>query len=151
LWDPASRILVFSANVGSTALRISAHGSQLIVEQLWRNNKLRSVFSNLLLVGDVIYRWRGSYGPGFLTSADIKTGETGWSARGFANANFLRADGKLIAKPRRQPEASRESPTSYAQRLDCSYTRRHEAVLKGPGDDYGVGCRRASEMIVSRS
>jgi hypothetical protein len=54
------------------------------------------VFSNLLLVGDVIYMSRGSYGPGFLTSADLKTGGLRWSARGFTNANFLLADGKII-------------------------------------------------------
>lgn len=49
---------------------------------------MRSVFSNLLLVGGVIYMARGSYGPGFLTSADVKTGESKWSARGFPNANL---------------------------------------------------------------
>ena len=96
LWDPQSETLVFSHHGGSTALRIRGAGSQLTVEQRWSSNKVRSVFSNLLLVGDVIYMSRGSYGPGFLTSADIKTGEPRWSARGFANANFLQADGKLI-------------------------------------------------------
>ena len=96
LWDPQSETLVFSHHGGSTALRIRGAGSQFRVEQRWSSNKVRSVFSNLLLVGDVIYMSRGSYGPGFLTSADIKTGEPRWSARGFANANFLQADGKLI-------------------------------------------------------
>ena len=69
LWDPATQTLVFSFHGGSTALRISAAGSQVMVERLWQNNRVRSVFSNLLLVGDVIYMSRGSYGPGFLTSA----------------------------------------------------------------------------------
>ena len=96
LWDPETQTLVFSFDGGSTALRISAAGSQHTVQRLWRSNKVRSVFSNLLLVDDVIYMSRGSYGPGFLTSADIKTGEHMWSARAFPNANFLRADGKLI-------------------------------------------------------
>jgi hypothetical protein len=96
LWDPETQTLVFSFQGGSTALRISAAGSQVTVERLWHNNKVRSVFSNLLLVGGVIDMARGSYGPGFLTSADVKTGEPKWSARGFPNANFLQADGKLI-------------------------------------------------------
>jgi outer membrane protein assembly factor BamB len=96
LWDPETQTLVFSFHGGSTALRISAAGSQVTVERLWRNNKVRSVFSNLLLVGGVIYMARGSYGPGFLTSAAVKTGEPKWSARGFPNANFIQADGKLI-------------------------------------------------------
>ncbi|MGH9628670.1 MAG: hypothetical protein ACRD7E_10080 [Bryobacteraceae bacterium] len=74
----------------------SPAGSQLTVEQLWHSNKVRSVFSNLLLIGDVIYMSRGSYGPGLLTSAGIRTGDLKWSARGFTNANFLRADGKVI-------------------------------------------------------
>ena len=96
LWDPETQTLVFSYHGGSTALRIGTAGSQFTVERLWASSKVRSVFSNLLLTGDVIYMSRGSYGPGFLTSADIKTGEQRWSARGFPNANFIQADGKLI-------------------------------------------------------
>jgi outer membrane protein assembly factor BamB len=96
LYDPETQTLVFSYHGGSTALRVSAAGSRVTVERLWRNNKVRSVFSNLLLIGDLIYMSRGSYGPGFLTSADIKSGESRWTARGFPNANFLHVDGKLI-------------------------------------------------------
>jgi outer membrane protein assembly factor BamB len=96
LWDPETRTLIFSHHGGSTALRIGTAGSQFTVECLWANSKVRSVFSNLLLTGNVIYMSRGSYGPGFLASAAIKTGEQRWSTRGFPNANFLQADGKLI-------------------------------------------------------
>jgi outer membrane protein assembly factor BamB len=96
LWDPETRTLVFSHHGGSTALRIYAAGPRIPIERLWHNNKVRSVFSNLLLVGDMIYMARGSYSPGFLTSADLKTGEPKWSTRGFPNANFILADGKLI-------------------------------------------------------
>jgi len=96
LWDPETRTLVFSHHGGSTALRIGAAGSQVTVDRRWHTTKVRSVFSNLLLLGNVIYMSRGSYGPGFLTSADIKTGELTWSARGFPNGNLLEADGKLI-------------------------------------------------------
>ena len=96
LWDPAGRVLVFSGTVGTTALRIGTAGSEAAAERLWHNSRLRSVFSNLLLAGDVIYMARGSYGPGFVTSADIRTGVTRWAARGFANANFIRAGEKII-------------------------------------------------------
>jgi outer membrane protein assembly factor BamB len=96
LWDPETRTLVFSHHGGTTALRIGTAGSQSTVERLWASSKVRSVFSNLLLTGDMIYMSRGSYGPGFMTSADIKTGQQRWSARGFANANIIQADGKLI-------------------------------------------------------
>lgn len=96
LWDPATQTLLVSFNGGSIALRISGDGERVAVEPLWRNNKVRSVFSNLLLVGDVTYMSRGSYGPGFLTSADVRTGKLLWSARGFPNANLLLAARKLI-------------------------------------------------------
>jgi outer membrane protein assembly factor BamB len=96
LWDRETRTLAFSHHGGTTALRIGAAGSQFRVERLWASSKVRSVFSNLLLTGGMIYMARGSYGPGFLTSADIKTDEQRWSARGFPNANFIQADGKLI-------------------------------------------------------
>jgi hypothetical protein len=68
----------------------------MTVEQLWRDNRLQSLFSNLLLNGDTMYLSRGYHGPSFLTAVDIKTGATRWAARGFGNANFLWADGKLI-------------------------------------------------------
>jgi outer membrane protein assembly factor BamB len=96
LWDPKTKTLLFSFHGGSSALRINAARSQITIDRLWHSNKVRSVFSNLLLVGDVVYMSRGSYGPGFLTSADIKTGDPKWSARGFPNANILHVDGKLI-------------------------------------------------------
>ena len=50
----------------------------------------------MLLVGDAIYASRGSYGPGLLTSIDINSGQPRWSSRGFANANLIHADGKII-------------------------------------------------------
>ena len=95
-YDSRTQTLFFSHHGGSTALRIDTAGSRVTVERLWRSNKVRSVFSNLLLAGGVIYMARGSYGPGFLTSAGVRTGELRWSVRGFPNANFLHADGKLI-------------------------------------------------------
>jgi outer membrane protein assembly factor BamB len=96
LWDPDTQTLLFSHHGGTTALRIRGAGSRVTVEPLWHSNKARSVFSNLLRAGAVVYMARGSYGPGFLTSAGIATGELLWSTRGFPNANLLRADGKLI-------------------------------------------------------
>jgi outer membrane protein assembly factor BamB len=96
LWDAATKTLLLSFSGGSSAMRIKSAGSQITIERLWHSNKVRSVFSNLLLVGDVVYMARGSYGPGFLTSADIRTGQPKWSTRGFPNANLLLADGKLI-------------------------------------------------------
>jgi outer membrane protein assembly factor BamB len=96
LWDPVTQTLVFSYSGGSTALRPRVIGEQATAERLWVSNKVRSVFTNLVLAGGVIYMSRGSYGPGFLTSVDVKTGEPRWSVRGFPNAKFLLADGKLI-------------------------------------------------------
>ena len=95
LWDPANSILVYSGayGVGATALPVTGTSG---VEQLWRENRLQSLFSNLLLHGSTVYMSKGYHGPSFLTAVDIKTGKTQWAARGFPNANFLRADGKLI-------------------------------------------------------
>jgi outer membrane protein assembly factor BamB len=95
-WDAKTQTVFFSHHGGTTALKLSSAGSRVGVEREWHTSKARSVFSNLLLAGDIIYTARASYGPGFLTSADIKTGELRWSTRGFPNANMLQADGKLI-------------------------------------------------------
>ena len=95
LWDPATRVLIYSGayGVGSTALRIT--GSSTVV-QLWRENRLQSLFSNMLLHEDTVYMSKGYHGPSFLTAVDIQTGRIRWSARGFPNANFLMAGGKLF-------------------------------------------------------
>jgi outer membrane protein assembly factor BamB len=38
----------------------------------------------------------GDFGPAFLTALNIKTGAIAWQDRGFARAQLLYADGKLI-------------------------------------------------------
>jgi len=94
LWDAATQTLVFAGaySYGATALRISADGART----LWQDRKLQLLFGNMLLAGGTIYFSRGYYGPSFLTAVDIKTGESKWSAREFARASLLGADGKLI-------------------------------------------------------
>jgi hypothetical protein len=98
LWDAANQILVFSGayGYGSTALRITADGPQTKIETLWHDNKLQSLFGNLLLAKDTMYLSRGFDGPAFLTAINVKTGQTKWFTREFAKASFLAADGKLI-------------------------------------------------------
>jgi outer membrane protein assembly factor BamB len=98
LWDAANQILVFSGaySYGSTAMSIAADGPQTKIETLWHDNKLQSLFGNLLLAKDTVYLSRGFDGPTFLTAVDVKTGQTKWFTREFAKASFLAADGKLI-------------------------------------------------------
>jgi outer membrane protein assembly factor BamB len=98
VWDARHKFLLFAAayGYGATALRVMADGRQTRVEPAWRDNKLQSLFANLLLIGDTMYLSRGFYGPAFLTAVDVATGKTKWSTREFAKASFVAAAGKLF-------------------------------------------------------
>ncbi|HEU4389562.1 MAG TPA: PQQ-binding-like beta-propeller repeat protein, partial [Blastocatellia bacterium] len=65
-------------------------------KELWYNQKLKSHFGTVVRLGDYVYFSSGHDGPAFLTCVNIKTGEIAWQKRGFAKAQLLLADGKLI-------------------------------------------------------
>jgi outer membrane protein assembly factor BamB len=46
--------------------------------------------------GDWVYGSTGAMSPAFMAAVNIRTGEIGWRERGFAKANCVEADGKLI-------------------------------------------------------
>jgi hypothetical protein len=118
LWDPKNQILVISGayGYGATALHLSLDGKHTRVDPLWRDNKLQSLFANLVLLGDTMYLSRGFSGPAFLTAVDIVSGKTKWATREFARATFIAADGKLVildehgwlALAQRKPDGSLE-------------------------------------------
>jgi len=99
LWDAKNQILVYSGGAdgyGADALHITTDGPRMKTELLWHDHRQGSAFGNLLLAGDRFYLSRGYTGPAVLTAVDITTGQTRWSSREFAKANFLGADGKVI-------------------------------------------------------
>ena len=65
------------------------------VEEVWSTRKIQFYHVTTVRDGDYVYGSTGN-GPAFMAAINIKTGEIAWRKRGFAKANCLYADGKLI-------------------------------------------------------
>ena len=97
VWGDGNLLLVSSAYSGGTRmLHLAATGGQTRVSEVWFTNKMRVHMGTIIRVGDRVYASSGDFGPVFVTALDIKSGEIAWQQRGFARANLLYADGKLI-------------------------------------------------------
>lgn len=97
IWGPDNILFISSAyNKGSRALRLTREGETTDVEELWFTGGLALMFANAIRLGDHIYGTDGNFGPAFLTSLHVKTGDIVWQERGFGRSSLLYADGKAI-------------------------------------------------------
>ena len=91
--------ILFSSSAyqsGSRAIRLERSDNVTTTEELWFSNRTKFQFLNAVRVGDTVYGTHGERSGAFLTALDIKTGESLWRHRGFAQSTLLYADGKLI-------------------------------------------------------
>jgi hypothetical protein len=98
-WDPKSGILFVSSayGMGSVALQLTRDDAGATsVEELWRNTKIQVHHGSTVLVGGYIYGASGSFGPAFVSAINVHTGQIAFRQRGFAKANVIYGDGKLI-------------------------------------------------------
>ena len=97
VWAPGNLLFISSAyEGGSRVLELHHAGGKTTVKELWYNQRLKSHFGTVVRLGDYVYLSSGHDGPAFLTCVNFKTGEIAWQKRGFAKAQLLLADGKLI-------------------------------------------------------
>jgi len=97
VWGEGNLLLVSSAYTGGTRmLRLAQAGGRTTATELWFTNKMRVHMGTIIRVGDHVYASSGDFGPAFVTALDVRTGAVTWQQRGFARANFVYADGKLI-------------------------------------------------------
>ncbi|UCE60568.1 MAG: PQQ-binding-like beta-propeller repeat protein [Phycisphaerales bacterium] len=80
---------------GARGLKLVQHNGKTEVEQVWVNRKARLYHWNAIRVGDHIYASIGD-SKTFLSIIEAKTGEIVERLRGFAAANVIYADGKMI-------------------------------------------------------
>ena len=81
---------------GSRAIALRQAGGTTTVKELWANPRLQLHFGTAVRVGDYAYLSDAYNGPAIMTAVNVKTGQTAWQRRGFAKAQLLLADGKLI-------------------------------------------------------
>ncbi len=91
-------LLFFSSayDSGARAVKITETNGKFTPEQLWYSRKMRMHHGNAILLGDYVYGSSGDFGPAFFMGLNLETGKVAWRERGFAKANCVYADNKLI-------------------------------------------------------
>lgn len=97
VWGPGNVLFISSAyGTGSKALHLQQSAGHTAVRELWRNNRLQAHFGSVIRDGEHVYFSSGHDGPPFMTCVNLRDGKVAWQERGFAKAQLLAADGKLI-------------------------------------------------------
>jgi outer membrane protein assembly factor BamB len=97
VWTPGNLLFVASAyGTGARVLHLSQSGGKTKVEQLWYDPHLELHIGTAIQRDGYVYISRGYNGPVLMTCVELKTGKIMWQERGFAKAQLLWADGKLI-------------------------------------------------------
>ncbi|MEE2775285.1 MAG: PQQ-binding-like beta-propeller repeat protein [Acidobacteriota bacterium] len=98
VWGADGILFLSSAfDGGSQALRLRQIDGATRVEKLWYTTEFRIMFGSAVRVGDLVYGSSGDLGPSFVGAVNVRTGKVAFRQRGFARANFLYADSKLVA------------------------------------------------------
>jgi len=100
VFGPDDVLYVSSAYSGGSRA-IQLHGpdgesSDTRAEELWFTSRMRVHFGTVIRVDDRVYGSSGDFGPAFLVALDLTDGEVAWQDRGFAKANLVYADGKVV-------------------------------------------------------
>jgi outer membrane protein assembly factor BamB len=97
VWAPGNLLFVASAyGEGSRVLQLSQSGGHTNVKELWANNRLQLHIGTAIQRDGYVYISSGYDGPVLMTAIELRTGAVKWRERGFAKAQLLYADGKVI-------------------------------------------------------
>jgi outer membrane protein assembly factor BamB len=92
----SQHLFLSSPEAGARGLRLTRQDGQTKVEEIWSTRKIQFYHVTSVRDGDYVYGSTGIFAPAFLAAVNIKTGEIAWRERGFAKANCLWADKRLI-------------------------------------------------------
>ncbi len=97
VWAPGNLLFVASAyGTGARVLQLSQAGGRTSVKELWANNRLELHIGTAIQRDGYVYIASGHDPPILMTAIELKTGAIKWRERGFARAQLLYADGKVI-------------------------------------------------------
>jgi len=96
VWAPGNLLFVSSAyGGGSRVLRLSQSDGKTTVKELWRNPRLQAHFGTVIRLGEYLYFSSGD-NVALMTCVNLQSGEVAWQQRGFAKAQLVAVEGKLI-------------------------------------------------------
>ena len=98
LWSPSDHLLFVSSayGTGSRVLELRQAAGKTTVAEKWFSNRMRIHIGTAIRVGGYVYGSSGDFGPAFITAVDVHTGKIAWQDRGFARAQLVYADRKLV-------------------------------------------------------
>lgn len=98
VWSPSDHLLFVSSayGTGSRVLELRQAGGKATVAEKWFSNRMRVHIGTAIRIGGYVYASSGDFGPAFITAVDVHTGKIAWQDRGFARAQLLYADRKLV-------------------------------------------------------
>lgn len=89
-------VFLSSPQAGARGLRLVPDGEAIRVEEVWSTYRIQFYHGSTVRIGDWVYGSTGTASPAFMAAVNVRTGEIGWRERGFAKANCVEADGKLV-------------------------------------------------------
>lgn len=97
VWAPGNLLFVASAyGTGARTLHLTQSGGKTKVDELWYDPHLELHIGTAIQRDGYVYFSSGYNGPVLMSAVELKTGKIMWRQRGFAKAQLLWADGKLI-------------------------------------------------------
>lgn len=90
-------LFLSSLQAGSRGLELSVKDGKTTVTEAWTTRKIQFYHVTAVREGDWVYGITGGRAPHFMSAINAKTGEIAWRERGFAKANCIAADGKVVA------------------------------------------------------
>jgi outer membrane protein assembly factor BamB len=87
-------LFLSTMEAGSTRIRLSGDGSS--VEELWSSRRMQLFYTDPVLVGGLVIGSSGYSASPLVVALDVETGELAWRVRGFAVANLLKLDDRLL-------------------------------------------------------
>ncbi len=96
-WGSDNILFISSAyGGGSRALELHQANGRTQVRELWHSPRAQCHHGSIIRIGDHAYLSSGQGSPAFMVAVNVKTGEVAWQERGFAKAQLIHADGKLL-------------------------------------------------------
>ena len=97
VWAPGNLLFVASAyGTGARVLQLNQSRGRTTVKELWSDPHLELHIGTAIQHDGYVYLSSGYSGPALMTAVELRTGKIKWRKRGFAKAQLLYADGKII-------------------------------------------------------